>query len=86
MFRIGRDGKTDAELEVHLAQLLGRIAIVDRLDELDDAVLEARLHGAAAVAFGSPAHRPRPWIADACLVLVLPGSPTSWLADLPTVA
>ena len=84
-FRIGRDGRTDAELEAQLATQLGRIAIIDAIDAIDAGLLEARLHGATAVALAAPPHRPRPWPRDAGLVLVLPGSPSAWLADLPAL-
>jgi len=83
-FRLARDGKSDAELEAELASRLGRIAVIE--GDADRGVLEARLHAAAAVAFQPPAHRPRPWPRDATLVLVLYGSPTSWVADLPALA
>ncbi len=84
-FRIGRDGRTDAEIEAALTAQLGRLALIDELDDLDDGLLEARIHGATAVAFAAPPHRPRPWPRDAGLVLVLPGSATAWLADLPSL-
>jgi hypothetical protein len=83
-FRAPRDGKSDAELEAELASRLGRIAVLE--GDPDRGVLEARLHGATAVAFQPPPHRPRPWPRDAALVLVLYGSPTSWVADLPTLS
>ena len=87
-FRTGRDGRTDGELEAALQAELGRIAMLDAVDDpavLADAVLEARLRGATAVALAGPAHRPRPWPQGAGLVLVLPGSATAWLADLPNL-
>lgn len=83
-FRAPRDGKSDAELEAELAGRLGRIAVVE--GDPDRGVLEARLHGATAVAFQPPPRRPRPWPRGAGLVLVLYGSPTSWVADLPALA
>jgi hypothetical protein len=83
-FRAPRDGKSDAELEAELASRLGRIAVLE--GDPDRGVLEARLHGATAVAFHPPPHRPRPWPRDAALVLVLYGSPISWVADLPTLS
>jgi hypothetical protein len=82
-FRAPRDGKSDAEIEAELAGRLGRIAIVE--GDPDRGLLEARLHGATAIAFQPPARRPRPWPRDAALVLVLYGSPTSWVADLPAL-
>jgi hypothetical protein len=82
-FRLARDGKSDAELETELGRRLGRIAVVE--GDPDRGLLEARLHGATAVLFQPPAHRPRPWPRDAALVLVLYGSPTSWVADLPAL-
>ena len=82
-WRFAREGKSDAELESVLAARLGPIAIVQGKPER--ALLEARLHGATAVAFQPPDHRPEPWPRDAALVLVLYGSPTSWIADLPAL-
>ena len=83
-WRFAREGKSDAELETVLAARLGPLAIVHGKPER--AILEARLHGATAVAFQPPDHRPHPWPRDAALVLVLYGSPTSWIADLPALA
>ena len=82
-YRIARDGKSDAEIEAELADRLGRIAVVE--GDPDRGLLEACLHGATAVSFQLPAGRPRPWPRDAGLVLVLYGSPTSWVADLPAL-
>ncbi|MBA3393152.1 MAG: hypothetical protein H0T89_10930, partial [Deltaproteobacteria bacterium] len=82
-WRLAREGKPDAELEVELAARFGQIAVID--GDGDDALLEARLHGATAVAFHPPDHRPRPWPRDAGLVLVLYGSATSWIADVPSL-
>ncbi len=82
-WRVAREGKPDAELEVELAARFGRIAVID--GDGDTALLEARLHGATAVAFHPPDHRPRPWPRDAGLVLVLYGSATSWIADVPSL-
>jgi hypothetical protein len=83
-FRVSRDGKGDAEIEGELARRLGRIAVLE--GDPDRGLLEARLLGAIAVAFQPPPRRPRPWPRDAGLVLVLHGSPTSWIADLPALA
>jgi hypothetical protein len=82
-WRLAREGKSDAELEALLTGKLGRIAIVE--GDPDRAILEARLHGATAIAFHPPDHKPRPWPRDAGLVLVLYGSPTSWIADIPSI-
>ena len=75
---------SDTEIEAELASRLGRIAVVE--GDPDRGLLEARLHGATAVMFQPPPRRPRPWPRDAGLVLVLYGSPTSWVADLPALA
>jgi hypothetical protein len=82
-FRVSRDGRTDAELETQLAAQLGRIGVVE--GDLPTALLESRLHGATAVMLSAPAEKPRPWPLEAGLVLVLPGAPSSWLADLPSL-
>ncbi|HEY1554471.1 MAG TPA: hypothetical protein VGF94_06520 [Kofleriaceae bacterium] len=82
-FRVGRDGRGDAEIEAALAAQLGRIALAH--GPLADALLEARLRGAPCVAFATPDARPSPWPRDAALVLVLYGSTSSWVADLPAV-
>lgn len=90
-FRVAREGRTDAEIESELAGKLGRIAIVE--GALAPALLEARLHGATAVTFAPPSDesrgklvsRPRPWPQGAGLVLVLYGSPSAWIADLPNL-
>lgn len=83
-FRLSRDSRTLPELETALVEQLGRIAIVE--GPLAAGLLEARLHGATAVLVGSPPERPRPWPRDASLVLVLYGTTTSWVADLPALA
>ncbi|HET9991246.1 MAG TPA: hypothetical protein VFQ65_22100, partial [Kofleriaceae bacterium] len=82
-FRVARDGRTDAEIEAELVAKLGRLAIVE--GALAPALLEARLHGATAVAFTPPAERPRPWPQGAGLVLVLYGTSSAWIADLPNL-
>lgn len=82
-WRYPREGKSDVELEALLAAAFGKIAIVE--GDPDRAILEARLRGATAVAFHPPPHRPAPWPRDANLVLVLYGSPSSWIADLPNL-
>jgi len=83
-FRLARDGKSDAELEAALAAQLGRVAVIE--SDPDRGLLEARLHGATAIAFLPPPHRPQPWPRGAGLVLILYGSATSWIADLPVLA
>lgn len=84
VWRAARDGRPDAEIEPALAAQLGRIAVVE--GPLARAVLEARLHGATAVATSVPTERPRPWPRDAGLVFVLYGTSASWVADVPTLA
>jgi hypothetical protein len=83
-FRVSRDARTDAEIETELASLLGRIAVVE--GDLATGLVEARLHGATAVSFAPPTDKPRPWPRGAGLVLVLYGTQTAWVADLPTVS
>jgi hypothetical protein len=82
-FRVSRDGRTDAAIETELASQLGRIAIVE--GDLAAGLLEARLHGATAVSFAPPGDKPRPWPRGAGLVLVLYGTQSAWIADLPTL-
>lgn len=82
-WRFAREGKSDAELEALLAGMYGRIAVIE--GSPDRGILEARLHGATAVAFQPPPHRPQPWPRDAGLVLVLYGNASSWIADLPNL-
>jgi hypothetical protein len=83
VWRAARDGRPDAEIEPALAAQLGRIAVVE--GRLRRAVLEARLHGATAVATSVPTERPRPWPRDAGLVFVLYGTSSSWVADVPAL-
>jgi hypothetical protein len=82
-FRLARDGRADDAIEAELSSLLGLIAIVE--GPIGAALLEARLHGATAIAHEVPDERPRPWPRDAGLVLVLYGSASSWVADLPNL-
>jgi hypothetical protein len=82
-FRVSRDARPDAEIEAELVKELGRIAVVQ--GSLDRALLEARLHGATAVSTMMPTERPLPWPRDAGLVLVLYGTASSWVADLPAL-
>ncbi len=83
-WRVARDSRTQAEIEAALVELLGRIAVVE--GPLAPALLEARIHGATAVATTVTSERPRPWPRDAGLVLVLYGTQSSWTADVPTLA
>jgi hypothetical protein len=82
-FRVSRDGRADATIESELAAALGRIAVVE--GDLAEGLLEARLHGATAVSFAPPGERPRPWPRGAGLVLVLYGTQSAWVADVPTL-
>lgn len=82
-WRYAREGKSDVELETLMATMFGRIAIIE--GDPDRAILEARLRGATAIAFHPPEHKPTPWPRDAGLVLVLYGSASSWIADLPNL-
>lgn len=82
-FRVSRDGRADAAIETELAALLGRIAIVD--GDLASGLLEARLRGATAVSFAPPGDKPRPWPRGAGLVLVLYGTQSAWVADVPNL-
>jgi len=83
-FRVSRDGRADQAIEAELATQLGRIAIVET-SRIAAALLEARLHGATAVAMTVPAERPRPWPLGAGLVLVLYGTASAWVADVPAL-
>lgn len=83
-WRVARDGRSEAELQTTLVEKLGRIAFVE--GPLAKALLEARLHGATAVATTVGGERPRPWPRDAGLVLCLYGTQSSWVADVPTLA
>ena len=80
-WRVGREGRSDAEIEAALAATLERIAIVE--GRLAPALLEARLHGATAVSMVPPGERPRPWPSGAGLVLVLYSTASAWVADVP---
>ncbi len=80
-WRLSRDGRSEEEMEQLLVDKLGRVAFVE--GPLAPALLEARLHGATAVATTVSGERPRPWPRDAGLVLVLYGTQSSWVADVP---
>jgi hypothetical protein len=83
-FRVSRDGRADAAIESELATQLGRIAIAE--GDLPTALLEARLHGATCISFAAPGDQPRPWPRGAGLVLVLYGTQSAWVADVPNLA
>lgn len=83
VWRVARDGRPDAEVETALAAQLGRVAVIE--GPVANAVLEARLHGATAIATSVPGERPRPWPRDAGLVFVLYGTSSSWVADVPAL-
>jgi hypothetical protein len=83
-FQLDRDGRSDAALEVELADQLGRIAVVEGGAAL--AVLEARLRGATAVAFSPQISRPAPWPRDAALIVIAAAraeAGATWVAALP---
>jgi hypothetical protein len=84
-WRVGRDRRTDDEIEAALLATLERIAIVE--GRLAPALLEARLHGATAVSMLPPGERPRPWPSGAGLVLVVDHGRTAsaWIADVPAL-
>jgi len=79
--RMARDGRADEVIERELAAQLGRIAVID--GGAPRAVLEARLHGATAVALTAPAVRPLPWPRDAGLIVVTEAGAPAWAAALP---
>lgn len=81
--RIARDGKPTPALELELATRFGRIASI--VGPPATGLLEARLRGATAVAFGPVSMRPQPWPRDASLVVVVDGEPPSWVAELPAL-
>jgi hypothetical protein len=82
MARLAREGKTDGVIERELAGLLGCIGVIDGGCAVG--VLEARLHGATAVALGAPAMRPAPWPRDAGLIVVADGDAPAWVSGLPS--
>lgn len=79
--RLPRDGRTDAAIELELAGQLGRIGVIEGAATLG--ILEARLHGATAVALAAPSARPLPWPRDSGLVVVADAAPPAWVAALP---
>jgi hypothetical protein len=81
--RLLRDGRSDAVIERELASQLGRIAVIEGGAAL--ALLEARLHGATAVALAPPFARPLPWPRDAGLIVVADPAAPAWVAALPAL-
>lgn len=82
-WRIPREGRRDAELEAELVAQLGLIAIVD--GDLAGGLLEARVHGAVAVALASPSARPLRWPRETALVVVAEDGAPAWVAALPAL-
>jgi hypothetical protein len=81
--RVARDGRSDAAVETELATQLGRIAVIS--GGARRGLLEARLHGATAVALTPPAERPSPWPRDAGLIVVADAGAPAWVAALPAL-
>jgi len=79
--RLAREGRADAAIELELAHQLGRIGVIEGAAPI--ALLEARLHGATAVALSPPLARPLPWPREAGLVVVADAAPPAWVAALP---
>lgn len=82
--RLARDGKSDAAIEIELATQLGRIGVIEGAPALG--LLEARLHGATAVALAAPQTRPLPWPREAGLVVVADAAAPPWVTALPAFA
>jgi hypothetical protein len=78
--RVLRDGRSDAAIEADLTTQLGRIAVIEGVAA--SGLLEARLHGATAVALSAPQARPQPWPREAGLVVVADGGAPAWVAAL----
>ena len=81
--RMPRDGRSDAAIEHELAIQFGRIAVIEGATA--PGLLEARLHGATAVALAPPTTRPLPWPRDAGLVVVTGAAEPTWVTALPVV-
>jgi hypothetical protein len=79
--RLARDGRSDAAIETDLARQLGRIAVIEGATALG--VLEARLHGATALALAPPLTRPHPWPREAALIVVADPTAPPWVTALP---
>lgn len=80
--RLERGGRTDGVIERELARQFGRIAVIEGGAAV--ALLEARLHGAMAVALAAPPVRPLPWPRDAGLIVVTDTGAPAWTAALPS--
>ncbi len=81
--RLLRAGRSDASLETELATQLGRIAVIE--GAVGSGLLEARMHGATAVALAAPANRPQPWPREAGLVVITDASAPDWVTALPAL-
>jgi len=81
--RLDRDGRSDAAIEAALVERLGRIAALD--GDATTGVLEARLHGATALALTAPTARPSPWPRDAALIVVADAMAPAWVSSLPAL-
>lgn len=80
--RIARDGRSDAAIEIELATQLGRIGVIEGAAGLG--ILEARMHGATALALAAPVSRPQPWPREAGLIVVADAGAQGWVSALPT--
>ncbi|MDB4964050.1 MAG: hypothetical protein JWP01_4049 [Myxococcales bacterium] len=80
--RLSRDGRSDAAIETELATQLGRVAVL--MGGAPIGVLEARLHGATALALAAPHARPQPWPRDAGLIIVADPAAPGWVTALPS--
>jgi hypothetical protein len=80
--RVARDGRDDGALEAALVGELGRLAVIE--GDAARGLLEARLHGLAALALDAPFTRPWPWPAGASLLVVVddPVRAPAWLRAL----
>ncbi len=85
LFQIARNGRVDSTLESALVAQLKRIAVIES-SRVAAALLEARLHGATAVARTIPTERPRPWPLGAGLVVIVDSlTQQGWLAAAPDI-
>ena len=81
--RLAREGRSDAAIEAELTAQLGRIAVIE--GAAAPALLEARMHGATAVALVAPSARPQPWPREAGLVVIADGGAPPWVTALPAL-